>query len=181
MIYSTRTHAEPPFEAQAFTLAQQPDFMMSLGVSEYTLNSASYAYYSAGLLQILINESMVRGVRKHAEYVGWPRLTGAMSPTQIPLYSPVHLNTSSVGAFIPQVRLVSTGHANAFISERIWILTSMINHHSTRNHTLPLGLGSGLITGNYNYWTHVWNVKLLWCGLLCKKRKLIQNGQTAAF
>lgn len=65
VIYSTKTHAEPPFELQPFTLAEQPDFMLSLGVSEYTLNSASYAYYSAGLLQILINESMVRGVTKH--------------------------------------------------------------------------------------------------------------------
>lgn len=79
LFYSTKTHVEPPFEPQPFTLAEQPDFMLSLGVSECTLNSASYAYYSAGLLQMLINESMV------------------------PSYSPVHLNTSSVGAFIPQL------------------------------------------------------------------------------
>uniref|UniRef100_H3D380 Bactericidal permeability-increasing protein n=1 Tax=Tetraodon nigroviridis TaxID=99883 RepID=H3D380_TETNG len=78
-IYSSKTHAEPPFEPQDFTMAEQPDFMLSLGVSEYTLNSALYAYYSAGLLQVFINESMV------------------------PSYSPVHLNTSSVGAFIPQL------------------------------------------------------------------------------
>lgn len=72
VIYSTKTHAEPPFKPQPFTLAEQPDFMLSLGVSEFTLNSASYAYYSAGLLQILINESMVRGVTHHAEYLGLP-------------------------------------------------------------------------------------------------------------
>lgn len=66
-IYSSKTHAEPPFEPQDFTMAEQPDFMLSLGVSEYTLNSALYAYYSAGLLQVFINESMVRGVRGRAE------------------------------------------------------------------------------------------------------------------
>lgn len=76
MIYSTKTHAEPPFEPQPFTLAEQPDFMLSLGVSEYTLNSASYAYYSAGLLQMLINESMVREATKHAEYMGLPPANG---------------------------------------------------------------------------------------------------------
>lgn len=42
-----------------------------------------------------------------------------MSPTQIPSYSPLHLNTSSVGEFIPQVGLVTADHLNAFISERI--------------------------------------------------------------
>ncbi|XP_029690122.1 bactericidal permeability-increasing protein [Takifugu rubripes] len=79
VIYSIKTHAEPPSEPQPFSLAEQPDSMLTLGVSEFTLNSASYAYYSAGLLQILLNDSM------------------------IPSYSPVHLNTSSFGAFIPQL------------------------------------------------------------------------------
>lgn len=119
MIYSTKTHAEPPLEPQPFTLAKQPDFMLSLGVSEYTLNSASYAYYSAGLLQILINDSMVRGVTNMQNIWDYRRLTAAVSLTQIPSYSPVHLNTSSVGAFIPQVSLVTTDHINAFNSARI--------------------------------------------------------------
>lgn len=60
VIYSIKTHAEPPFAPQPFSLAEQPDSMLTLGVSEFTLNSASYAYYSAGLLQILLNDSMVR-------------------------------------------------------------------------------------------------------------------------
>lgn len=47
------------------------------------------------------------------------RLTDAMSLTQIPSFSPLHLNTSSVGAFIPQVILVTTYHINAFMSVRI--------------------------------------------------------------
>lgn len=132
VIYSTKTHAEPPFKPQPFTLAEQPDFMLSLGVSEFTLNSASYAYYSAGLLQILINESMVRGVTHTMQNIwDYLRLTDAMSPTQIPSFSPVHLNTSSVGAFIPQVSLVTTYHINAFMSVRIWILINMINQTPT--------------------------------------------------
>nr|BAM21037.1 bactericidal permeability-increasing protein [Oplegnathus fasciatus] len=77
--YSIKTHAEPPFEAQPFTMPEQPDYMLSVGLSEFTLNSASYAYYSAGLFQALINDSMV------------------------PPSSPVHLNTSAMGPFIPQL------------------------------------------------------------------------------
>lgn len=40
-------------------LPVQPGYMLSLGVSEFTLNSASYGYYSAGLLKVLITNSMV--------------------------------------------------------------------------------------------------------------------------
>ncbi|XP_041801740.1 bactericidal permeability-increasing protein [Chelmon rostratus] len=77
--YSIKTHAEPPFEAQPFTVPKQPGYMLSVGLSEFTLNSASYGYYSAGLLQALINDSM------------------------IPPGSHIHLNTSSMGPFIPQL------------------------------------------------------------------------------
>uniref|UniRef100_UPI0037E7917B bactericidal permeability-increasing protein n=1 Tax=Semicossyphus pulcher TaxID=241346 RepID=UPI0037E7917B len=77
--YSIKSHAEPPFGAQPFTMPKQQGYMLSVGLSEFTLNSASYGYYSAGLLQVSINDSM------------------------IPPSSPVHLNTSSMGPFIPQL------------------------------------------------------------------------------
>ncbi|XP_042347685.1 lipopolysaccharide-binding protein isoform X1 [Plectropomus leopardus] len=77
--YNIKTHAEPPFEAQPFTVPEQPGYMLSVGLSEFTLNSAAYGLYSAGLLQAIINDSM------------------------IPPYIPVHLNTSSMGPFIPQL------------------------------------------------------------------------------
>uniref|UniRef100_A0A1A7XN72 Bactericidal permeability-increasing protein n=2 Tax=Iconisemion striatum TaxID=60296 RepID=A0A1A7XN72_9TELE len=77
--YSIKTHQEPPFVAQPFVLPEQPDYMMSVGLSEFTLNSASFGYFSAGKFQVLINESMV------------------------PPKSPVHLNTTSMGMFIPQL------------------------------------------------------------------------------
>ncbi|XP_013857152.1 bactericidal permeability-increasing protein [Austrofundulus limnaeus] len=77
--YSIKTHMEPPFVAQPFTMPEQPDHMLSVGMSEFTMNSASYGYFSAGQLQALINDSM------------------------IPPASPVRLNTSSMGVFIPQL------------------------------------------------------------------------------
>lgn len=77
--YSTKTHADPPFEAHPFTVPKKPGYMLSLGLSEFTLNSASYGYFSAGVLQVLINDSM------------------------IPPGSHVHLNTSAMGPFVPQL------------------------------------------------------------------------------
>ncbi|KAG7459059.1 hypothetical protein JOB18_016549 [Solea senegalensis] len=53
--------------------------MFSAGLSEFTLNSASYGLYSAGVLQALITDSM------------------------IPPDFPLHLNTSSMGPYIPQL------------------------------------------------------------------------------
>lgn len=77
--YNIKTHTDPPFEAQPFNVPEQPGYMLSVGVSEFTLNSASYGLYSAGLLQAFINDSM------------------------IPPYLPVRLNTSSMGPYIPQL------------------------------------------------------------------------------
>lgn len=57
--YNTKTHVEPPFEAQPFTMPDQQGYMLSVGLSEFTLNSASYALYSAGVFQAVINDSMV--------------------------------------------------------------------------------------------------------------------------
>ncbi|KAM4563538.1 bactericidal permeability-increasing protein isoform 1-T2 [Odontesthes bonariensis] len=77
--YSKKTHQKPPFVAKPFILPEQPGYMMSLGLSEFTLNSAAYGYFSAGALQALINDSM------------------------IPPMSPVRLNTSSMGMFFPEL------------------------------------------------------------------------------
>ncbi|KAM9342160.1 bactericidal permeability-increasing protein [Pholidichthys leucotaenia] len=77
--YDRKNPADPPFAAQPFVLPEQPSYMLSAGLSDFTLNSASYGYFSAGLLQVLINDSM------------------------IPPSSPVRLNTSSIGKFIPQL------------------------------------------------------------------------------
>ncbi|KAM6981800.1 bactericidal permeability-increasing protein [Tautogolabrus adspersus] len=77
--YSIKSPAEPPFKAQAFTMPEQQGYMLSMGLSEFTLNSASYEYFTAQLLNVLINDSM------------------------IPPSSPVRLNTSSFGQFIPQL------------------------------------------------------------------------------
>ncbi|XP_072223374.1 bactericidal permeability-increasing protein [Leuresthes tenuis] len=77
--YSIKTHQKPPFVAKPFILPEQPGYMMSLGLSEFTLNSAAFGYFSAGALQALINDSM------------------------IPPLSPVHLNTSSMGMFFPEL------------------------------------------------------------------------------
>lgn len=131
--YSTKMHTEPPFEPQPFMVPEPTGYMLSLGFSEFTLNSASFGYYSAGLLQLIVNDSMVRAPEKKPESPGqlfkittrtfrrfgfaigsgidsflpqtclWLRDV-VLSP-QIPSLSPVRLNTSSMGSFIPQVSL----------------------------------------------------------------------------
>ena len=65
--YDIKTHSEPPFVAQPFTLPMQPGYMLSLGLSEFTLNSASFGYYTAGLFQAVINDSMVSALQKCIE------------------------------------------------------------------------------------------------------------------
>ncbi|XP_034000697.1 lipopolysaccharide-binding protein [Trematomus bernacchii] len=77
--YDMKTHEWPPFEAQNFTVPEQPDYMLSMGLSEFTMNSASYALYSGKRLQFLITDSM------------------------IPPYIHVRLNTSSMGPYVPQL------------------------------------------------------------------------------
>ncbi|KAM4610983.1 bactericidal permeability-increasing protein-like isoform 1-T1 [Polymixia lowei] len=77
--HNIKSHKEPPFEAQPFTLAGEPNYMLSVGLSEFTINSALYGYYTAGVLQALITDSM------------------------IPPSSPFHLNTSSFAPYVPQL------------------------------------------------------------------------------
>ncbi|KAM6977728.1 bactericidal permeability-increasing protein [Aplochiton taeniatus] len=76
---SCSSKRDPPFMAQPFELHEKEGYMLTMGLSEFTLNSASYGYYSAGLMQALINDSM------------------------IPPGSPFHLNTSYFGVLIPQL------------------------------------------------------------------------------
>lgn len=69
--FSEKTRADPPFEAQPFTMPEQQAFMLSVGLSEFTLNSASYVYYSYGVFQRFIDDSMVsRPGRRKAEKTG---------------------------------------------------------------------------------------------------------------
>ncbi|KAK2851184.1 hypothetical protein Q5P01_007460 [Channa striata] len=77
--YNIKTHIEPPFAAQPFTMPEEQGYMLSVGVSEFTLNSASYGFYSAGLFQADINDSTILH------------------------YLHMHLNTSVVGLLIPQL------------------------------------------------------------------------------
>ncbi|XP_060930546.1 bactericidal permeability-increasing protein [Limanda limanda] len=69
----------PPFEAPSFTVPEQQGYMLSMGLSDFTMNSALYGYYSAGVYRTLINDSV------------------------IPKCFPLHLNTSLMGPYIPQL------------------------------------------------------------------------------
>ncbi|XP_055366244.1 bactericidal permeability-increasing protein-like [Betta splendens] len=102
--YSIRTHTDPPFTAQPFTLPEQQDYMLTLGLSEFTLNSASCGYYTAGVLQTTIDDSMVR-ISRIGDEGGTKarcRVLWLMS-CQILQHLHMHLNTSVVGLLIPQV------------------------------------------------------------------------------
>ncbi|KAL4646319.1 bactericidal permeability-increasing protein-like [Arapaima gigas] len=77
--YSVKHQTEPPFSAGSFELPQPAGLMLVFGLTEFSVNSALYAYFSAGLLQVNITDDM------------------------IPKYSPIHLNTTSLGTFIPQL------------------------------------------------------------------------------
>uniref|UniRef100_A0A6Q2YRB9 Bactericidal permeability-increasing protein n=1 Tax=Esox lucius TaxID=8010 RepID=A0A6Q2YRB9_ESOLU len=77
--YSIKSPKEPPFEAKAFDLPKDDGFMLSLGLSEFSFNSASYAYFDTGHLHITVTDEM------------------------IPPTSPLRLNTSYFGPFIPQL------------------------------------------------------------------------------
>ncbi|XP_041081559.1 bactericidal permeability-increasing protein-like [Polyodon spathula] len=77
--YSIGQHREPPFTAPPFSLPEQASRMLYIGVSEFTLNSAGFVYYSAGALHINVTDDM------------------------IPKSSPLRLNTQTFGVFIPQI------------------------------------------------------------------------------
>ncbi|XP_060691934.1 bactericidal permeability-increasing protein-like isoform X2 [Hemiscyllium ocellatum] len=77
--YSVAKHEEPPFKPPQVPLSEQTDHMMYLGLSDFFANSAGFAYYRAGALNMNITDDM------------------------IPKQSPIRLNTSTFGAVIPQV------------------------------------------------------------------------------
>ncbi|KAI7808254.1 bactericidal permeability-increasing protein [Triplophysa rosa] len=77
--YSISSPSEPPFSPEVFDLPSTEDYMMSVGLSEFFMNSAVYSYFSAGLLHIRITDDM------------------------IPQSSPIHLNTSQFSIFIKQL------------------------------------------------------------------------------
>ncbi|XP_017562964.1 bactericidal permeability-increasing protein-like [Pygocentrus nattereri] len=77
--YSNNFPSEPPFPSNHFELSWREDYMVSLGASEFFVNSAAYAYQRAGALKIRITDDM------------------------IPKASPFHLNTSQFGQLIPQL------------------------------------------------------------------------------
>ncbi|XP_056610678.1 bactericidal permeability-increasing protein [Triplophysa dalaica] len=77
--YSISSPSEPPFSPEVFDLPSTEDYMMSVGLSEFFMNSAMYSYFSAELLHIHITDDM------------------------IPKSSPIHLNTSQFSIFIPQL------------------------------------------------------------------------------
>ncbi|XP_051763040.1 bactericidal permeability-increasing protein-like [Ctenopharyngodon idella] len=78
--YSSSSPSEPPFSANMFDVQYAENSMLSLAASEFFVNSAAYAFLRSGVLQINIRDDM------------------------IPKSSPIHLNTSQFGAFIPQLR-----------------------------------------------------------------------------
>ncbi|XP_076122178.1 bactericidal permeability-increasing protein [Alosa pseudoharengus] len=79
-VFYSETHPkEPPFPPEVFQLPWKADYMISLGISQYSLNTYAYACLTAGLFQINVTDSM------------------------IPPSSPIRLNTSSFGILIPQL------------------------------------------------------------------------------
>ncbi|XP_059508846.1 bactericidal permeability-increasing protein-like [Stegostoma tigrinum] len=77
--YSVVKREEPPFKPPPVLLPDQTDHMMYLGLSDFFVNSAGFAYYRAGALNMNITDDM------------------------IPKHSPIRLNTSTFGAVIHQV------------------------------------------------------------------------------
>ncbi|KAL2101973.1 hypothetical protein ACEWY4_003734 [Coilia grayii] len=79
VFYSEQHPSEPPFPSQDFQLVPKADYMISLGISQFSLNTYTYVCLTAGLLQINITDKM------------------------IPPVFPLRLNTSSFGKLIPQL------------------------------------------------------------------------------
>ncbi|XP_051535585.1 bactericidal permeability-increasing protein-like isoform X2 [Myxocyprinus asiaticus] len=77
--YSSSSPSEPLFSPSAFDMQPAENYTLSLAASDFFVNSAAYAYFSSGLLQINIKDDV------------------------IPKSSPIHLNTSQFGIFIPQL------------------------------------------------------------------------------
>nr|XP_055040468.1 bactericidal permeability-increasing protein-like isoform X1 [Misgurnus anguillicaudatus]XP_055040469.1 bactericidal permeability-increasing protein-like isoform X1 [Misgurnus anguillicaudatus] len=83
--YNIGQHKEPPFSPTPFSLPFQSNNMLYIGVSAFTINSASFVYHSTGVLSLNITDDM------------------------IPSGSPIRLNTKSFSAFIPQIEKMYPG------------------------------------------------------------------------
>lgn len=77
--YQVGHHSEPPFLPAAFSIPDQNNQMLYIGVSEFFSNSAGYVYFMSGVLQTNLTDAM------------------------IPKESPIRLSTESFGAFIPEL------------------------------------------------------------------------------
>ncbi|XP_066499868.1 bactericidal permeability-increasing protein-like isoform X2 [Hoplias malabaricus] len=77
--YSFKCPTEPPFHPSHFEMPWQKDYMVSVGASEFCVNSAAFAYHHAGVLNIHITDDM------------------------IPKACPIHLNTSQFKNLIPEL------------------------------------------------------------------------------
>ncbi|XP_028667768.2 bactericidal permeability-increasing protein [Erpetoichthys calabaricus] len=77
--YSTAHHQEPPFTPCPFKLPVENNFMLYFGLSAFSVNSAAFAYFSAGVLKLYVTDEMV------------------------PKSSPIRLTTNSFGMFIPEL------------------------------------------------------------------------------
>ncbi|XP_061583942.1 bactericidal permeability-increasing protein-like [Cololabis saira] len=77
--YNIGKHQEPPFAAAAFSLPQQNNKMLYIGISAFTANSAAYVYNKAGILSLYITDDM------------------------IPKGSPLRLSTRTFGVFVPEI------------------------------------------------------------------------------
>ncbi|OXB59116.1 hypothetical protein ASZ78_006357 [Callipepla squamata] len=58
-VYPVGNHTDPPFVPAPFGLPNKGDSMLYLGVSNYLLNSATLAYYRAGVFNIAITKDSI--------------------------------------------------------------------------------------------------------------------------
>lgn len=78
--YNIGKHKEPPITPSNFSMPNDTDVMMSMGMSAFTANSAAFVYNTAGVLSLYITDNM------------------------IPKSSPFRLSTNSFGVFVPQLK-----------------------------------------------------------------------------
>ncbi|KAF3860224.1 hypothetical protein F7725_000479 [Dissostichus mawsoni] len=97
--YDRKTH-EPPFEAQNFTVPEQPDYMLSMGLSEFTVNSASYALYSGGRLHVLITDSMIP---PYIHYASTPSSMGPYVPQLPKMFPGLLMNLQVYASEVPML------------------------------------------------------------------------------
>ncbi|XP_050976116.1 bactericidal permeability-increasing protein isoform X2 [Labeo rohita] len=83
--YNIGQHKEPPFSPKPFSLPSQETNMLYMGVSAFSINSASFVYHRAGALRLYITDDM------------------------IPSDSSNRLNTKTFGTFIPQIEKTYPG------------------------------------------------------------------------